>query len=133
MAIKMTNEIKADMKERQYKILEKYFEKNLDKFLEQRLDEEDKKHINLISKMHQAYLELPAEIEKFKNLAILDSKFEESKKLGIKVPKIMRLNSETRTLEEIAQEYRTAYELDPNRPFIKEFVNMYEDLIEKYK
>lgn len=83
--------------------------------------------------MHKAYLELPAEIEKFENLAKLDKEFEKAKKLGLNIPEIFRINSETRTLEEIAQGYRDGYYLDPEKPFLKELVQMYDELIEKYK
>lgn len=130
--IKMTNEIKADMKKRQYNILKKFFDDNFDDILDSTKNNKYNNYIHIIKALHHAYFELPNEIKKFEDLAKMDLEFENLKKKGYKVPNILRLNSETRTLEEIANEFRFAYYLDKNKPCSKEFYLMYRDMVNEY-
>ena len=123
--IKVTNAIKVDMKERQYEILKDYFTKYKDGKSNGKWFE----HNQFLKEMYKA---LPEDIKRFKELALLDEKRAEFEMEGIPMPEVIKVGSETRSLEEIAYLYERGYKSCYDKPLAKEFANMYKEMVEYY-
>lgn len=76
---------------------------------------------------------LPADIERFEAMAKADETYEMLRLQGEHVPIVIKINSETRSLEEIARQYRALCNRDSSKPLLIEFSQMYEDMVEFYK
>lgn len=125
--IKVTNRIKVDMKKRQYKLLKEYFEK-----YGRRGNPRNDNDREIIERLYYMYSKLPADIERFEMLALMDEKQEELKSLGYPVATMVKIGAETRSLEEIAAGYKRNAKARPKMPMAKEFATMYSDMVKEY-
>ena len=106
------------MKKKQYEILDKFFKDG-------RADKAEKKYSSHIKSLLKLYIELPEDISRFEALVKLDDMDDDSML-------IIRLNSEQRYLEDLAEAYKMAYSKNPELPLLKEMTDMYIDLVNKY-
>lgn len=113
----ITNAIKVEMKKGQYKILDDFFKSG-------KSEKVDEKYIIHAKKLYRLYKALPEDIEYFEGLAKLDEM-----NYGTT---IIRLNAEEKTLEEVAGAYRHSYSQNPDLPTLKEMVDLYNSLEQKY-
>lgn len=125
--IKVTNRIKVDIKKREYKLLKEYFGKYGRKGNPRNDNDRE-----IIEKLYYMYSKLPADIERFEMLALMDEKQEELKNLGCPVATIVKIGAETRSLEEIATGYKRNAKARPKMPMAKEFAAMYSDMVKEY-
>lgn len=76
---------------------------------------------------------LQVDIKRFEEMAKADETYEMLRLQGGHVLILIKINSETRSLEEIARQYIVFCNRDSSKPLLIEFSHMYEDMVKFYK